>query len=220
MRSFSVRMVDSAGSFSVRDHGPVSTEPTPPSKPSRAQLRVRDMVGAMVFLVVIALIGGGVRSCSFAPAGPTIDPAAGPTVDAPAQLAEFARASAFPLRVPTLPDGWRANSTDRGPVADGGTAVRVGYLAPSGRYLRLVQSDAAEEGLVRTEAGGPLQGTGVVQAGGLQWVVYQVDGGEPFRVTTSPDGVRWLVTGSADDADFQTLADAVARGRVLPAAAG
>ncbi|WP_181783934.1 DUF4245 domain-containing protein [Pseudonocardia pini] len=191
------------------------SSPQPPSKPSRGSLRVRDMLGALVILLVIALVGGGVRSCSFSPGGPTVDPDSAPQVDAPAQLTEFAKSSVFPLRVPALPEGWRANSTDRGPVAEGGTAVRVGYLAPSGRYLRLVQSDGSEEGLLATE-GGPPAGTGVVEAGGLQWVVYQAEGSEPFRVTTSPDGVRWLVTGSAADDEFRTLADAAAAGQLLP----
>jgi hypothetical protein len=173
------------------------------------------MLGALVILLVIAVVGGGVRSCSFSPGGPSVDPDSAPRVDAPAQLTEFAKSSVFPLRVPALPEGWRANSTDRGPVAQGGTAVRVGYLAPSGRYLRLVQSDGSEEGLLATE-GGPPAGTGVVEAAGLQWVVYQAAGTEPFRVTTSPDGTRWLVTGSAGEEDFRILAQAVVAGQVLP----
>jgi len=193
----------------------VSTQPPPPPRPSRASLRVRDVLGALLVLVVVVLVGGGVRSCSFSPGGPTVDQQAGPTVDAPAQLAEAARASTFPLRVPAVPQGWRANATDRGPVTGGGTAERVGYLTPGGRYLRLVQSDATEENLLATESGGPVAGTGVVQAAGLQWVVYQAPGGEPFRVTTSPEGTRWLVTGSGSDADFTALAEATAAGQVL-----
>ncbi|GAA4560118.1 DUF4245 domain-containing protein [Pseudonocardia xishanensis] len=200
----------------------MSTEPSspqPPSKPSRGSLRVRDMLGALVILLVIAVVGGGVRSCSFSPGGPSVDPGAGPTVDAPARLAEFARVSTFPLRVPTLPEGWRANSTDRGPVEGGGAAVRVGYLSPAGHYLRLVQTDATEENLLVTEAGGPLAGTGVVQAAGLSWVVYRgaTDQGEPFRVATSAEGVRLLVTGSGDEPEFRTLVEALVAGQLLPA---
>jgi hypothetical protein len=179
------------------------------------------MLMCLAVLLVIVAVGGGVRSCSFAPGGPTIDSSTAPTVDAPAQLADFARASEFPLRVPAVPQGWRSNSTDRSPVEGGGTAVRVGYLTPEGKYLRLVQSDGAEEALVATEAGGPLAGTGVTDAAGLHWVTYQKAGGEPFRVATAPDDpqVRWLVTGSGTDADFDGLARATVAGQILPAGA-
>jgi hypothetical protein len=195
--------------------------PPPPAKPPRGSLRVRDMLMALAVLLVIVAVGGGVRSCSFAPGGPTIDPNAASTVDAPARLAEFARVSEFPLRVPAVPQGWRSNSTDRSPVDGGGTAVRVGYLTPDGKYLRLVQSDGTEEALVATEAGGPLAGTGVTDAAGLRWVTYQAEGGEPFRVAAAPDAplVRWLITGSGTDADFAALAQATVAGQILPAGA-
>jgi hypothetical protein len=196
--------------------GPLAPPP-PPAKPNRLAFRARDMIGAMAVLLVIVAVAGGMKSCSFSPGGPSVDVSSAPTVDAPARLAEFARASTFPLRVPAVPESWKSNSTDRGPVVGGGTAVRVGYLTPQGRYLRLVQSDGTEENLVATENGGPLGGTGVIQAAGLQWVTYQAPGGEPFRVTTSPEGGRWLVTGSGSDADFTALAQATVNGRLLPA---
>lgn len=203
------------------DPSPAPQGPPPPGKPPRGSLRARDMLMCLAVLLVVVAVGGGVRSCSFAPGGPTIDPNAAPTVDAAARLAEFARASEFPLRVPAVPQGWRSNSTDRSPVDGGGTAVRVGYLTPEGKYLRLVQSDGGEEALVATEAGGPLAGTGVTDAAGLRWVTYQKEGGEPFRVTTAPDDpqVRWLVTGSGTDADFAALARATVAGHLLPAGA-
>ncbi|GAA1842183.1 DUF4245 domain-containing protein [Pseudonocardia ailaonensis] len=192
----------------------------PPPRPNRLAFRARDMIGAMVVLLLIVAVAGGMKSCSFSPGGPSVDVSSAPTVDAPARLAEFAQASRFPLRVPAVPEGWKSNSTDRGPVAGGGTAVRVGYLTPQGRYLRLVQSDATEENVVATENGGQLAGTGVIAAAGLQWVTYQAPGGEPFRVTTSPEGQRWLITGSGSDADFTALAQATVNGRLLPAGGG
>ena len=48
------------------------------------------------------------RSCSFAPGGPTIDPAGAPVVDAPAALRELR--VPLPLRIPAVPAGWRSNS--------------------------------------------------------------------------------------------------------------
>ncbi|RZT84002.1 uncharacterized protein DUF4245 [Pseudonocardia sediminis] len=199
--------------------------PRPMQKPGRTETRMKDMLGALLILIPIALLLVGVtRSCTFAPAGPTIDPNAGPTVDAPARLGEYAKISTFPLRVPAV--GWRANSTDRGEVVGGGTAVRVGFVTGEGRYLRLVQSDATEENLLRTEAGTDVPtGEGVTPAAGLNWVTYRSGSGEPFRVTAvptpgSPTPTRLLITGSGNDDEFRTLAEATIRARPPPTGGG
>lgn len=186
-------------------------------KPERSETRMKDMLGALLVLIPIALLVVGVgQSCSFAPTGPEFDPGAGPTVDAPARLGEFARVSTFGLRVPDVP--WRANSTDRGPVEGGGTAVRVGYLTEQGRYLRLVQSDASEEALLSTEGGRGATAEGVTPAAGRSWVTYRGTDGEPFRIATLPGSptVRLLITGSGTDVEFRALAEATVRARVLP----
>lgn len=183
-------------------------------------MSVRDVLFAVAVLLVIVVLAGGARSCAFAPGGPRVEPSAGPVVDAGARLGEFAKASAFPLRVPELPAGWRANSTDRGAVTGGGTAVRVGYLTAEGHYLRLVQSDAAEENLLATEAGGVPAARGTVDAAGLSWVEYRAAEGEPFRVATAPGEpqVRLLITGSGTDEEFRALAAATLAVTVLPGA--
>ena len=172
-------------------------------------------------LSLIFSVGG---SCSFSPGTPAEDAASAPTVDAPARIAEYARGSTFPLRLPDVP--FRVNSTDRGPVEGGGTAVRIGFVTPDADFLSLVQTDGSVEGVLATESGsagrgdGPPTMRGTVQAGGLTWEVYGAEGGEPFRIATLPGRpeVRVLVTGSASDAQFRTLADAlVAAPPVAPA---
>jgi hypothetical protein len=193
-------------------------------KPARGDTSVRDLIWACLILVPVALlifsVGG---SCSFSPGTPAEDAASAPTVDAPARIAEYARGSAFPLRLPDVP--FRVNSTDRGPVEGGGTAVRIGFVTPDADFLSLVQTDGSVEGVLATESGsagrgdGPPTMRGTVQAGGLTWEVYGAEGGEPFRIATLPGRpeVRVLVTGSASDAQFRTLADAlVAAAPVAP----
>jgi hypothetical protein len=192
-------------------------EPRPPAKPSRSSLTIRDLLGAVAVLVAVVLVVGGLtRGCSFAPGGPTIDPAAGPTVDAPAQLRALRGSTAFALRVPAVPPDWRANAVGTVRVGPSGNrAVRVGYVTPAGRYLRVVQSDAGEAELVTQEAGGTPVAAGAAEVAGTSWVTYGDDTPEPIRVA-QVDGVRLLITGSGDDAEFRTLAAATTGGEVLP----
>jgi hypothetical protein len=208
-------MVDDGGVSNDRD-------PAPPSKPARSALSVRDMLVALAILVpVILLLGGLTRSCSFSPGGPAVDGSRLPVVDAPAELGTAARTIGFPVRVPAVPQGWRANGVDQDRVgadgaADARRAVRVGYLTPGGNYLRVVQSDADEAGLLATETGPePFAGAGVRDVAGLRWVVYTRDGEEPIWIADVPDPAtptRALITGSGSEDEFAALADALATG--------
>lgn len=194
--------------------------PTPPlRKPARSALGVREMLAAIgVLVAIVAVIGGVTGSCSFAPGGPTVDPSAGPTVDAPAEITRLAPVVPYPVRVPATPPGWRSNSVDQDLLdpADPtrGRALRVGYLTPEGRYLRLLQSDGTEDALVASETGGaPVPATGTADVDGVRFVVYGARGEEPIWVGEL-DGVRVLITGSAGEPDFRALASAVVSGPV------
>jgi len=180
-------------------------------------MTMRDLLGAMGLLVVVVLVIGGLtRGCTFAPDGPTVDPGAGPTVDAPAQLRALAGSTSFALRVPAVPASWRANAVGTVRVGPAGNrAVRTGYVTPSGRYLRVVQSDAGEAELVTEEARGTPVASGVVEVAGTSWVTYGDGTTDTIRVT-QVDGVRLLITGSGDDEDFRTLAAGTVGGEVLP----
>ncbi|MHA6620197.1 DUF4245 domain-containing protein [Pseudonocardia sp. DLS-67] len=194
----------------------MSSDPRPPAKPPRSALSVRDMIGALVVLALIVLVAGGLsRSCTFAPAGPTVDASRLPVVDVPAELARLAPDSTFPLRVPAVPEGWRANAVERTAVPAGGRIVSSGFLTPDGRYLRLQQGDATEEAMLRAEAGdAPTPARGTVDVDGQQWVAYTGPRGESIWIT-DVGGVRMLVTGSGSEADFRTLAGAAVRGEVV-----
>jgi hypothetical protein len=193
----------------------------PLRKPPRSALTVRDMLVAMgILVVVVGLIGGVTRGCSFSPGGPSVDQGALPVVDAPAELRRLAPLVPFALRVPAVPPGWRSNSADQDLVAPAdpalGRAVRVGYLTPQGRYLRLLQSDATEEALLASETGGaPVPAGGTTDVGGLRFVVYGGPDDEPIWIGEL-DGVRVLITGSGGEPDFQALAGAVVGGERLP----
>lgn len=193
----------------------------PPRRPSRSALTVRDMLVAMgLLVVVVGLVGGLSRGCSFSPAGPTVDQGAFPVVDAPAELRRLAPLVPFPLRVPAVPPEWRSNSADQDLVAPAdpslGRSVRVGYLTPEGRYLRLLQSNGTEEALLAAETGGaPVPARGATEVAGLPFVVYGGEDEEPIWIGEL-DGVRVLLTGSGGEADFRALAGAVVAGEELP----
>lgn len=192
-------------------------EPTPLPKPVRGLPKVREMALAIGVIVLIAVLF--TRSCSFSPGGPTVTPGSAPTVDSVAQLHEAGLHTPFALHVPQLPPGWTANSADDGPVTGGGREVRVGYLTQGGSYLQLVQSDASEENLVASVAGGPQAATGTIDAAGLTWVVYRVPPrSEALWVAplqANPASLL-LITGSASETDFRTLAEAAVDGTALP----
>lgn len=201
----------------ARTRVPVDTGSEPPVKPHRSVLSIRDMLVAMGVIIVIAVLF--TRSCTFSPGGPTVEPESIPVVDAVARLQDAAPVTPFALRVPTVPESWKANSTDSGPIEGGGRAVRVGYITDGGSYVRLVQSDASEENLVAAEAGGPQTATGTVDAAGLTWVTYTVGPRKEAMwvalLSSANPPSRMLLTGSATEAEFRTLAQAAVDGRQL-----
>jgi hypothetical protein len=54
-----------------------------------------------------------------------------------------------------------------------------------------------------------------VDVAGTSWVIYGDGTPEPIRVA-QVDGIRLLITGSGDDAEFRTLAAGTAGGELLP----
>ena len=136
----------------------------------------------------------------------------------------------FPVRLPQLPEGWHANSGRRDSIPDGRTdpatgqksqAVlsTVGYLAPSGMYVALTQSNADEDKLVGS-FDGDLYPKGAENVAGVSWVVYQ--GGEGTRPvwTTRRNGptgpAQLAISGAGSPDEFRTLAAATQSQPPLP----
>ena len=207
--------------------------PAPRPAKSRLLQDGRDMFWSMAPLVVVCILLAGVLGmCSFAPTGPGRGPV--PDYDAPAALQADADALGIPIRVPALPEGWQANSGSRRGIDGGrtdpatGQAVRavsstVGYLAPSGLYLSLTQSNADEDKLVAS-LGPDLVPTGTEDVDGRTWIVYQGgerDGRPAEPVWTAqvrgPTGPAQLaLTGAAGTDEYRTLAAAAQSQSPLP----
>lgn len=180
--------------------------------------------GTLVLGLLVLVVAGLVRTCSFAPGSPEVDRSALPQVDVAARLPAAAASVPFPVRVPVLPPDWLAQSQDVtvvGERSDPGAprAVRVGWITPRDAFARLVQTGADEAGAVVSERGDPTP-RGAVDAGGRTWTVHTGVRGEQLWVTDlGPVGggdVRLLVTGSANPAELTTLASASVAAPALP----
>jgi uncharacterized protein DUF4245 len=209
----------------------VSTEPQPVPKAAKPRLLQdgRDMFWSIAPLVAACIILAGMLGmCSFAPNGPS--PGAPPDYDAPAALKADADALRFPIRVPALPEDWHSNSGSRAGIEGGRTdpsgqparavSSTVGYLAPSGKYLALTQSNADEDKLVAS-IDRNMYPTGTQDVNGVQWVVYEGDGNaEPVWTTrlNGPTGPAQIaIKGAAGTNEYRTLAAAVQTQAPLPA---
>lgn len=181
-------------------------------------------------LLACIVLAGVLGMCSFAPNGPGPGPA--PQYDAPAALQADADALKIPIRLPRLPQGWQANSGSRGSIeggrTDGGQAVRavtsrVGYLAPTGMFISLTQSNADEDKLMRW-LDTSLVPTGVQDVDGVRWVVYE--GGDPdgevpnpvwtTRLQAATGSAQIAMTGAAGTAEYRRLAAATQTQPPLP----
>ncbi|WP_319450617.1 MULTISPECIES: DUF4245 domain-containing protein [unclassified Mycobacterium] len=206
--------------------------PVPRAAKSRLLQDGRDMFWSMAPLVVACVVLAGMLGmCSFAPSGPGQGPA--PQYDAPAALQADADALKFPIRVPKLPDGWHANSGGRGSIEGGRTdaagqparavMTRVGYLAPTGMFLGLTQSNADEEKLVQS-LDTSLVPTGARDVDGVRWIVYE--GGDPAgehrypvwttRLPAAVGQAQIAITGAAGTDEYRTLAAATQTQPPLP----
>jgi uncharacterized protein DUF4245 len=216
----------------------VAGEPAPAAGPvaKAAKPRLlqdgRDMFWSLMPLVLGCIVLAGlVGMCSFQLGGTkgTI-----PAYDAPAALRADAATLGFPIRLPQLPGGWQANSGHRGGIANGRTdpstgqhlnapTSTVGYISPTGMYLRLTQSNADEDKLVGSIHSSAYP-TGTVDVSGTIWIVYRSADqngadAEPVWTTrlTSPAGTTQIaITGAGNTDQFRTLASATQSQPPLP----
>ena len=205
----------------------VAAQAAPAPKPAKPRILQdgRDMFWSIAPLVIACIVLAGMLGmCSFQPNGPGPGPA--PDYDAPAALQADADALKIPIRLPRLPDGWHANSGNRNGIDGGRTdpatgqqsravSSTVGYLAPSGMYVSLTQSNADEEKLVAS-INPDLYAAGTQDVDGVKWVVYE--GGpqddkpaEPLWTTrlNGPGGPAQIaITGAAGTDEYRMLAAA------------
>ena len=192
------------------DQRPSSPRPAPSPAIERAnRLSVANMLRSLVPLVVIILAVVGWQAFR---QGPDEEPVR--AIDPSSTIALAAARAGYPLQVPTgLPDGYRPTSarTDAGEAGAGDpVTLSIGYVTPEQQYAGFVVSDDPRAEAV-TDVLGDAQQQGAVDVGGRSWTrSIREHAGEEERVLSREDaGVVVLVTGSASEAELETIAGSV-----------
>jgi hypothetical protein len=118
-----------------------------------------------------------------------------------------------PIAAPPMPSKWTANDAELKPGDGKSQTWYIGFLTPKQQYIGL------EEGLQTSDEWfgtilGKTQSTGSKLIDGVTWKVYnQRDasnvGNFGYSLSSTIDGSRVVLHGSADDAEFDKLASAV-----------
>jgi hypothetical protein len=207
------RATDEAGRPIVAELGRAETpdEIADRKAAARAARRSNQTVFNLVIALVASLLIGGILVFSWVsrPAVSQLE-----AVDYAAVAADAQSSVDTPLAVPRLPAGWSANRAELVPAGpDGVASWQIGFLTPSGEYIGLVQGIDANDSWIaqqtaNTAASGPF-------APAPGWTAYdRRDVADPgnlaFAVVAPFERSTVVLGGTADDAEFATLAAAVA----------
>jgi hypothetical protein len=185
----------------MTDHGGVTSTP-PATAPSaherrRGRFSVRDValsLGVLIVPIFVVILG-----FQFLGADPIT------RVDPTEAYGRAESSGGFAvLRAEGLPRGWYITAATS-QLDKGDTTLRVGLVAPSGKFARFAQSNRPVERMVADELGGTPRSTGAEELGGQVWLRYPGRGQEQALVSVRRDSVV-VVTGTAEDAELQELA--------------
>lgn len=120
------------------------------------------------------------------------------------------------LLVPDLPDSWRSNSAElRTKTADKVDSWYIGLLTPGGEFVGITQGFSANDSWVAEQVDrSMIQGTRDI--GGVRWDVYDnrskgsAAGNVAYALVTASGASTVVVFGTADDAEFVTVASSLA----------
>jgi cytochrome c-type biogenesis protein CcmH/NrfF len=187
----------------------VEDAPTPPVPDRRSKQTFANMLRSLVPLVLIILAvvwWTAFRQSADVQPVKTVDPST--TV----QLA--ANRAGYPLLVPTdLPRGYRPTSvrTDAGNAGEGDpVTLEIGYVTPEDQFAEFVVSDDPRADAV-TGLLADATPAGSLQIGGDTWTratrLHERD--EETVLSRTVDGVTVVVSGSASEAELETVAGSV-----------
>lgn len=119
-----------------------------------------------------------------------------------------------PLIVPALPPDWRANNASLTGESNDGQTWYVGFVTPKTQFVALNQAIDAPDAWLDDRLGSAKQ-TGETTIAGITWAVFdrrdQKDAGNfAYSLETTRGSTIILLHGTAEDAEFEALATAVA----------
>src|SRR6185312_7954007 len=144
-------------------------------------------LGIVLFLVLVVV-------------RPSMNPA--PNVDYQKLAADAQPTVSEPLASPSLPKSWSANAA----------RLKTGSDGIVTRYIGLIQGIKANPSWVAAQLESA-RATGKHTIGGIDWTVYdQRDSGktDTYALAATVHGSSYVLQGSADVAEFRTLASALA----------
>jgi hypothetical protein len=180
--------------------------PTPPDQVNSTALRLSrtplDMAKAVLVLLVPVIIAVAVYVFFFGGSKPIVIDPSGAYGDARA-------AGVFPVVQPQgLPSGWRPVSSAYG-IEQGRHVLRVGYIAPDGDGLQLVESDGAAATVISDEVGTANPVGASVDIGGRTWGKVAAGKNNQQALIDSEKGYTIVVKGQTSDTDLRTFAAAL-----------
>lgn len=161
---------------------------------------VVSLVAAIALVLTVGLIDSGSR----------VEP-----VDYVAATEDAQSVFGGDLIVPQLPDDWTANyarvSTDSGDVR----SWRIGFVTPDQKFIELVQAFDTNPTWLDAQVRGAQEGPRVT-FGGVDWTSFdRRDESDPgnvaYALVTESGASTIVLAGTADDAEFEVLATAVAK---------
>ncbi|WP_157981689.1 DUF4245 domain-containing protein [Protaetiibacter intestinalis] len=159
---------------------------------------VVSLLAAIAIVFTVGLVGGESR----------IQP-----VDYRAETANAQSSFDGTLVVPELPQGWWANRVLIDRTADV-ASWRIGFVTPDEQYVALIQTLEANPSWLDGQVKGASPGA-TVSLGGVDWTIYdRRDADDPgnvaYALVTESGASTIVLAGTADDAEFEELARAVA----------
>ncbi|MFJ7748633.1 DUF4245 domain-containing protein [Arthrobacter sp. NPDC097144] len=131
-------------------------------------------------------------------------------VDVPAIANQAAGDAGYAPLAPELPEGWGSNYARWEASNSSGVPVwEVGYLTPETAFIRLSETNAGNPTWI-AQVSGDASVAGERTAGGQTWELRDSPEGEASMVLEK-DGLTVVLTGKADLAEFDVLAEAVVR---------
>jgi Protein of unknown function (DUF4245) len=161
-----------------------------------------DMAKAMLVLLVPVMIAVAVYVFFFGGSSPIV-------IDPSGSYGDARAAGVFPVVQPQgLASGWKSVSSTYG-VENGRHVLRVGYLAPDGSGLQLLESDGPTAAVISDAVGTANPVGASVTIGGRTWGEVGAGKNDQQALINTGNGYTIIVKGQSSDKDLQTFAGAL-----------